>query len=48
MHPVIQRASKAAADTFETKKPRRIAPGGRLVFHIFGSIAEFERAIIRG
>jgi DNA invertase Pin-like site-specific DNA recombinase len=22
-------------------------PGGRLVFHIFGSIAEFERAIIR-
>jgi DNA invertase Pin-like site-specific DNA recombinase len=23
------------------------APGGRLVFHIFGSIAEFERAIIR-
>src|SRR3954469_17378020 len=26
---------------------RRPCPGGRLVFHIFGSIAEFERAIIR-
>jgi DNA invertase Pin-like site-specific DNA recombinase len=55
----LARSLKQLIQTVEDLEHRSIAlksiteaidtgtPGGRLVFHIFGSIAEFERAIIR-
>src|SRR5918993_2875788 len=55
----LARSLKQLIQTVEDLEARGIAlksiteaidtgtPGGRLVFHIFGSIAEFERAIIR-
>jgi DNA invertase Pin-like site-specific DNA recombinase len=55
----LARSLHQLIETVEALEARKIAlksiteaidtgtPGGRLVFHIFGSIAEFERAIIR-
>jgi DNA invertase Pin-like site-specific DNA recombinase len=55
----LARSLHQLIETVEALEKRKIAlksiteaidtgtPGGRLVFHIFGSIAEFERAIIR-
>jgi DNA invertase Pin-like site-specific DNA recombinase len=55
----LARSLHQLIETVEALEARKIAlksltesidtstPGGRLVFHVFGSIAEFERAIIR-
>jgi DNA invertase Pin-like site-specific DNA recombinase len=39
-----QRASASAASTSESTTT---SPGGRLTFHLFGALAEFERDLIR-
>ena len=58
LHPVLQ-GFKQLIETAEDLKGRRIglvsltdaidtsSPGGMLVFHMLGAIAEFERALIR-
>lgn len=55
----LARSLRQLIDTFEMLDERKIGfrsltesidtttPGGRLVFHIFGALAEFERSIIR-
>lgn len=55
----LARSLKQLIETAETLQRRNIGlvsltehldtttPGGRLVFHVFGAIAEFERALIR-
>src|SRR5437763_14594972 len=55
----LARSMRQLIETVEDLQARRIelrsltesidtaTPGGRLVFHIFGALAEFERAVIR-
>src|SRR5690242_6110727 len=55
----LARSMRQLIETIEDLQARRIelrsltesidtaTPGGRLVFHIFGALAEFERAVIR-
>ncbi len=47
IHTVEDLAERSIGLRSLTEQLDTTSPGGRLVFHIFGALAEFERAIIR-
>ncbi len=47
LHTVEDLAERSIGLRSLTEQLDTTSPGGRLVFHIFGALAEFERAIIR-